>query len=71
MAVSGFHYYEDWFYEKGKLSLEEYVEWFFLKPCPPYDIFWNAREMKFIGEPIMTVRFLKNVFVSQSIPSST
>jgi len=71
VAVSGFHFYENWLYEKGKISVEEFVEWFYLKPCPPYDISWNAREMKFIGKSIITISFLKNVFVSQSIPSST
>jgi len=69
VAVSGFHFYEDWFYEKGKLSLEEFVEWFYLKPCPPYDISWNAREMKFIGKSIMTLSFLKHVSISSSLSS--
>lgn len=50
VAVSRYHYFENWLYEKDKLSLEEFVEWFYLKSCPPYDIAWNSLEMRFIGK---------------------
>eukprot|EP00210_Caulerpa_lentillifera_P006176 g5901.t1 len=48
VAVSKFHYFADWLFTKGEMSLEEFVEWFYLKPCPPYDIERNAKVMNFI-----------------------
>eukprot|EP00210_Caulerpa_lentillifera_P006181 g5905.t1 len=50
VAVSKFHYFADWLFTKGEMSLEEFVEWFYIKPCPPYDIVWNSYEMRFIAQ---------------------
>eukprot|EP00210_Caulerpa_lentillifera_P006180 g5904.t1 len=50
VAVSKFHYFADWLFTKGEMSLKEFVEWFYLKPCPPYDIAWNSHEMRFIAQ---------------------
>lgn len=48
-AVSMFYYIENWFYKKGDVTLEEFVDWFYIKPSPPYDIYHSAVEMNFIG----------------------
>eukprot|EP00210_Caulerpa_lentillifera_P006178 g5902.t2 len=48
VAVSKFYYFENWLYNEGEMTLEEFVEWCFLKPCPPYDIYWNIVDMNFI-----------------------
>eukprot|EP00210_Caulerpa_lentillifera_P008863 g8456.t1 len=48
VAVSEFYFYANWLYTKGEMTLEEYVDWFYLKPCPPYDIKLNALTMESI-----------------------
>eukprot|EP00210_Caulerpa_lentillifera_P006179 g5903.t1 len=50
VAVSKYHYFANWLFSKEEMTLEEFVEWFFLKPCPPYNIRWNALQMNFIAQ---------------------
>eukprot|EP00210_Caulerpa_lentillifera_P007984 g7623.t1 len=50
VAVSNFHYCANWLFTEGKMTLEEFVEWFYLKPCPPYNINENAAVINFIAQ---------------------
>eukprot|EP00210_Caulerpa_lentillifera_P008864 g8457.t1 len=49
-AISRYYYFEDWLFKKGEISMEEFIEWFYIKPCPPYDIQMNSIEMNFIAK---------------------
>eukprot|EP00210_Caulerpa_lentillifera_P006588 g6293.t1 len=49
-AVSRFYHYEDWHFRKGEISLEEFIDWFYIKPCPPYQINNNSIELAFIAK---------------------
>lgn len=31
MALSFYHFYENWMFQKDEVSLEDFVEWFYLK----------------------------------------
>eukprot|EP00210_Caulerpa_lentillifera_P006596 g6301.t1 len=49
-AVSRFYHYEDWHFKKGEITLEEFIDWFYIKPCPPYQITYNSLELEFIAK---------------------
>lgn len=49
-AVSRFYHYEDWHFQKGEITLKEFIEWFYINPSPPSQIAYNALEMEFIGK---------------------
>lgn len=69
MAVSRFYFFEGWLYEKGEISLEEFVEWFYIKPIPEHEMYWNAVEMKFISTSVAMILVVDKLLLSTSLSS--